>query len=51
MKLLARSLFLRIFLSFWVTVIVTGIALILALMLQRGSIPARWNGMLNNTAR
>jgi two-component system sensor histidine kinase CpxA len=50
-KLIARSLFLRIFLWFWMTVIVTGIALILTFMLQRGSIPSRWIGMLNNTAR
>ncbi len=32
------------------TVIVTGIALILTFMLQRGSIPDRWHGMLSNTA-
>jgi two-component system sensor histidine kinase CpxA len=51
MKLIARSLFLRIFLWFWMTVILTGIALVLAFMLQRGPIPSRWNGMLNNTAR
>jgi signal transduction histidine kinase len=51
MRVLARSLFLRIFIWFWMTVIVTGIALILAFLLQRGSIPSRWNGMLNDTAR
>jgi signal transduction histidine kinase len=51
MRFLGRSLFLRIFLWFWMTVIVTGISLILAFLLQHGSIPSRWNGMLNDTAR
>jgi hypothetical protein len=48
---LPQSLFLRIFLWFWMTVIVTSIALILIFMLQRGSIPTRWHDMLNSTAR
>ena len=50
MKVLGRSLFLRIFLWFWMTMIVTGIALILTFMLQRGSVPDRWHDMLNDTA-
>ncbi|MGB7266621.1 MAG: HAMP domain-containing protein, partial [Terracidiphilus sp.] len=51
MRPIARSLFLRIFLWFWLTVIVTGIALILTFILQRSSVPDRWRGMLTNTAR
>jgi len=49
MRLSMRSLFLKIFLWFWVTVIATGIALILTFALQRGSIPTRWHGMLADT--
>lgn len=51
MRPIARSLFLRIFLWFWLTVIVTGIALILTFFLQRNSVPDRWRGMLVSTAR
>ena len=46
-----RSLFLKIFLWFWATAILTGIALILTFFLQPGSVPARWHMALSETAR
>jgi two-component system, OmpR family, sensor histidine kinase CpxA len=46
-----QSLFLKIFLWFWATVFLTGIALILAFVLQHGGVPARWHAMLADTAR
>jgi two-component system, OmpR family, sensor histidine kinase CpxA len=51
MRLARRSLFLKMFLWFWATVVATGIALILTFVLQRGSPPAPWRGMLADTAR
>jgi two-component system, OmpR family, sensor histidine kinase CpxA len=51
MKLPMRSLFLKIFLWFWATVIVTGIALILTFVLEPGSVPSRWHATLLDTAR
>lgn len=45
-----RSLFLKIFLWFWATAIVTGIALILSFVLQRGGIPERWHAALSEAA-
>lgn len=46
-----RSLFLKIFLWFWATAIVTGIALILSFILQPGGVPARWHVALSEAAR
>jgi two-component system, OmpR family, sensor histidine kinase CpxA len=51
MKWFRRSLFLRIFLWFWMTVILTGIAIVLTFIMQHGSIPTRWNSSLISTAR
>jgi hypothetical protein len=46
-----RSLFLKIFLWFWATAILTGVALILTFVLQPGGVPARWHMALSETAR
>ena len=46
-----RSLFLKIFLWFWATVIVTGIALVLTFILEPRSVPSRWHATLTDTAR
>jgi two-component system sensor histidine kinase CpxA len=51
MKLTMRSLFLKIFLWFWATVIATGIALVLTFILQPRSVPSRWHATLMDTAR
>ena len=45
-----RSLFLKIFFWFWGTAIVTGIALILSFVLQRGGVPDRWHAALKDAA-
>ena len=42
-----RSLFLKIFLWFWATAIMTGVALFLSFLLQRGGIPERWHAALS----
>jgi two-component system, OmpR family, sensor histidine kinase CpxA len=46
-----RSLFLKIFLWFWATVIATGIALVLTFILEPRSVPSRWHATLSDTAR
>jgi two-component system, OmpR family, sensor histidine kinase CpxA len=46
-----RSLFLKIFLWFWATVVVTGVALILTFILVPRSVPSRWHTSLIDTAR
>ena len=46
-----RSLFLKIFLWFWATVILTGIALILSFVFQHNAVPARWHKMMEDAAR
>jgi hypothetical protein len=46
-----RSLFLKIFLWFWATVIATGIALVLTFILEPRSVPSRWHATLQDTAR
>jgi two-component system, OmpR family, sensor histidine kinase CpxA len=46
-----RSLFLKMFLWFWATAIVTGIALVLAFTLGPGSVPSLWVNTLTETAR
>jgi two-component system sensor histidine kinase CpxA len=51
MKLTLRSLLLKIFLWFWVTVIVTGISLVLTIMLEPRGVPAQWHSTLAETAR
>jgi len=50
MKLTVRSLFLKIFLWFWATVIVTGIALVLTFILEPRSVPSQWHATLMETA-
>jgi two-component system sensor histidine kinase CpxA len=51
MKLTARSLLLKIFLWFWVTVIVTGIALVLTFILEPRGVPKQWHSSLTESAR
>ena len=51
MKLTLRSLLLKIFLWFWVTVIVTGIALVLTFLLEPRGVPAQWHASLAESAR
>lgn len=46
-----RSLFLKIFLWFWATVIVTGLALIFTFFAEPRSVPSRWRAELSETAR
>jgi two-component system sensor histidine kinase CpxA len=46
-----RSLFLKIFLWFWATVIATGVALILTFILEPRSVPSRWHATLEDAAR
>ncbi len=50
MKLNLHSLFLKIFLWFWATVIVTGIALILTFIFEPHSVPSQWESTLRGTA-
>jgi two-component system sensor histidine kinase CpxA len=50
MKLTMPSLFLKIFLWFWATVIATGIALVLTFILEPRSVPSRWHATLMDTA-
>ena len=44
-------LFVKIFLSFWATVVVIGISLVLAFVLQPANIPSKWHAVLTDTAR
>jgi len=46
-----RSLFLKIFLCFWATVVATGVALILTFILEPRGVPSRWHATLTDTAR
>lgn len=46
-----RSLFLKIFLWFWVTVIATGVAFVVTFILQPGGVPAQWHAGMSATAR
>ena len=50
MKLTMRNLFLKIFLWFWATVIVTAIALILTFIFGPRSVPSQWHAILMETA-
>jgi two-component system sensor histidine kinase CpxA len=50
MKLSIHSLFLKIFLWFWATVILTGIALILTFIFEPHSVPSQWESTLRGTA-
>ena len=50
MKLAVRSLFLKIFLWFWATVIVTGISLMLTFIFGPRSVPSQWHATLMETA-
>lgn len=43
-------LFLKIFLWFWVTVILTGVSLVLAFLFQPRSVPSRWHAGFTDTA-
>lgn len=51
MKPRIQSLFLKIFLWFWATAIVTGIALVITFLLGPGRVPYRWHSSLVDTAR
>src|SRR5215470_5326150 len=51
MKFRIRSLFLKIFLWFWATAIITGISLIITFFLGPENVPARWHASLTDTAR
>jgi two-component system sensor histidine kinase CpxA len=51
MKLPIHSLFLKIFLWFWATLIATGIALILTFFTQHNAVPSRWHEMMQDAAR
>jgi two-component system sensor histidine kinase CpxA len=51
MKPVMRSLFLKIFLWFWITVIATGISLVLTFFLGPHSVPSQWHASLTDTAR
>ncbi|HMH13579.1 MAG TPA: ATP-binding protein [Edaphobacter sp.] len=51
MRLHKHSLFLKIFLWFWATVIVIGIALVVTFLLQPGRMSSRWHDSLANAAR
>lgn len=44
-------LFVKIFLSFWLTVLVIGISLVFAFMLQPANIPSKWHASLADTTR
>jgi two-component system sensor histidine kinase CpxA len=44
-------LFVKIFLSFWLTVVVIGISLVLAFMLQPANVPSKWHASLADTTR
>ena len=46
-----RSLFLKIFFSFWATVVATGVALILTFIIEPRGVPSRWHATLTDTAR
>lgn len=46
-----RSLLLRIFLWFWITAFVTGIALIITFVFGPGNVPNQWHNSLADTAR
>jgi len=50
MKLTMRSLFLKIFLWFWATLIVTGIALVLTFLFGPRSVPSQWHAILMEAA-
>jgi len=50
MKLTMRSLFLKIFLWFWATLIVTGIALALTFLFGPRSVPSQWHAILMEAA-
>jgi two-component system sensor histidine kinase CpxA len=44
-------LFVKIFFSFWVTVVVIGISLVLAFLLQPANVPSKWHAGLTDTTR
>src|SRR3954447_61068 len=50
-KLRVRSLFLKIFICFWGTAIVTAVALVLAFVFGPRSVPGLWHTTLTETAR
>ncbi|KAA6464923.1 HAMP domain-containing protein [Acidobacteria bacterium AB60] len=50
MKLGVGSLFFKIFLWFWATVIVTGVALLFTFILGPHSVPSQWRSTLSRTA-
>lgn len=46
-----HSLFLKIFLWFWATAIITGISLVFTFLFGPGRVPSRWHATLTDTAR
>jgi two-component system sensor histidine kinase CpxA len=44
-------LFVKIFLSFWATVVVIGFSLVLAFVLQPANVPSKWHAVLTDTTR
>lgn len=50
MKLTFNSLLLKIFLWFWMTIIVTGAALLLTFVLEPRGVPSQWHSILAATA-
>jgi two-component system sensor histidine kinase CpxA len=44
-------LFVKIFLSFWLTVVVIGVSLVLAFLLQPSNVPSKWHASLTDTTR
>ena len=51
MSLPTRSLFLKILLWFWATIVLTAFSIILTLILQPGGVPSQWHDALIETAR
>jgi two-component system sensor histidine kinase CpxA len=50
MRLPVGNLFLKIFLGFWATVIVTGIALVLTFLFEPRGVPSQWHAILVEVA-
>jgi two-component system, OmpR family, sensor histidine kinase CpxA len=51
MKSVMRSLFLKMFLWFWLTAIVTAVSLVLTFFLGPRSVPSQWHASLTDVAR
>jgi two-component system sensor histidine kinase CpxA len=49
-NLLPKSLFLKILLWFWATIVLTAFSIALTLILQPGGVPSQWHDALTDTA-